>query len=360
MSELMAAKKSSTSSAPVADTAPSPRKRSPTRAQKQAATRTKLLHAAAEQIGLHGYSGASIHKIAAAADIASGTFYNYFSSQQDLFDQLLPELGNELLDVIREAIRDEADGLVREELGFRAFFEYIGRNPAFHRILNEAEIFAPEAYRLHIDNMVSGYLRALRSSRVRGEIGDFSDRELEIIVYILLSARNYISYRFFENGMIGRIPDWAVSAYMKFLASGISKAGHDLRIAASPADHDKAPPIYRVEAASPGYAQLSMTVSDGHLDESGTIDRAALTGLIDRASGQAINDGARSGAQLVNLSTSFLRPSHARTLIATARVSDDTGAMVQGSAEIHEDSADGVLVATASFLFTIDKSRAGA
>lgn len=29
---------------------------------------------------------------------AQGTFYNYFASQQDLFDYLLPELGGELLD----------------------------------------------------------------------------------------------------------------------------------------------------------------------------------------------------------------------------------------------------------------------
>ena len=39
-------------------------------------------------VGELGYAGASVALITARADVAQGTFYNYFESRQDLLDQL--------------------------------------------------------------------------------------------------------------------------------------------------------------------------------------------------------------------------------------------------------------------------------
>ena len=51
-------------------------------------------------VGEQGYAGASIALITQRAGLAQGTFYLYFDSREDLFDQLLPEVGQELLDFL--------------------------------------------------------------------------------------------------------------------------------------------------------------------------------------------------------------------------------------------------------------------
>src|SRR5262245_18016791 len=86
------------------------------RAEKLQETRRRLIDAAAKVVGAEGYANASVAKITALAEVAQGTFYNYFASQQDLFDQLLPELGGQLLDVIRERVTGIGDSLKREEI----------------------------------------------------------------------------------------------------------------------------------------------------------------------------------------------------------------------------------------------------
>src|SRR5262245_5670709 len=94
------------------------------RADKLQETRRRLIDAAAKVVGAEGYANASVAKITTLANVAQGTFYNYFASQQDLFDHLLPELGGELLDFIRERVSGITDSIEREEVGFGAFFEF--------------------------------------------------------------------------------------------------------------------------------------------------------------------------------------------------------------------------------------------
>src|SRR5688572_10092155 len=153
----MLEKKSAETSEVAVETPPGRRRR----ADRAIETRRKLIDAAAKVVGAEGYANASVAKITALAEIAQGTFYNYFASQQDLFDHLLPELGTELLDFIRQRIAGESGSFEREQTGFRAFFDFLAERPEFYRILNEAETFAPKAYHDHMRNMADGYMRAL-------------------------------------------------------------------------------------------------------------------------------------------------------------------------------------------------------
>src|SRR5690606_3524671 len=155
------------------------------------------------------YANASVAKITALAEIAQGTFYNYFASQQDLFDHLLPELGGEVLGFIRKRLANETDSLRREDIGFRAYFDFLAQPPEFYRILNEAETFTPKAVHDNMRNMAEGYMRALSRSHAKGELPGFEPRELEVIVYTLRAARNYLSYRYtVRAGRARRLPPW--------------------------------------------------------------------------------------------------------------------------------------------------------
>lgn len=193
-----------------------------TREERRHLTRKKLFDAAAEIVGRFGYAEASIQEITQRAGVAMGTFYNYFDSRQDLLNQLLPTIGEEMYAHIRTTLAGITDEVAREEGRFRAFFEFIALRPAFYRILHEAEQFAPEGFRQHMTNISAGYVRALKRSRESGIIEGYEPADLEVIAYILMAARDYVSMRFcVTRAGIKRLPDEVVGTYMRLLTEGL-------------------------------------------------------------------------------------------------------------------------------------------
>ena len=193
------------------------------RPDKNEATRRRLLGAALKVVGRHGYAGTSIGRITRRARVALGTFYTHFGSQQDLFDQLLPHLGEQLLAAIRRRLAGMTDTREREAAGFDTFFEFLAEYPEFYRVLNEAEIFAPRAHAAHLENMLQGYLRAFGQASARGELAGFSEAEFEPVIYMLLGARQYLAMRYPPSaGSPPVSPPPAVrEAYLKVFIGGL-------------------------------------------------------------------------------------------------------------------------------------------
>lgn len=202
-----------------------PRKPRQTRAERSEATRRALFRAAAEVVGEVGYGDALVSRITARANVAQGTFYNYFESRQDLFDQLLPSLGSSMLEFIQQRVDPAATGAERETQRITAYFQYLEDHPEFYRILYEAETLAPAAHRQHMHVVAGGYVRALKRSWQRGEMPGFEERELEPIAYVLLAARGYLSMRYGAGHDGGAVPDWVVNAYSKLVDNGLFAAG---------------------------------------------------------------------------------------------------------------------------------------
>lgn len=193
-----------------------PRKLS--RSERNDAVKARLFQAAAEIVGRLGYAEASIARITERAGVAQGTFYNHFPSRQALLDDLLPTLGLEMARWIQDRTEAVKPEKAREIARFEAFFTYLRDNPGFLRILNEAEFAAPAAFHCHIENMVGPYWRMLKCARERGEILDFDDDELEVIVHILMGARSYLSQRFADGQPIDAS---VIRAYEKLLNGGL-------------------------------------------------------------------------------------------------------------------------------------------
>lgn len=198
------------------------RARRPKREENAEAKFNALIHAASEIVGEQGYVDASISRITERAGVAQGTFYTYFENRQELFDQLLPRLGAEMLAFIKERTRGVVDVSERERKGFVAFFDFIVQNPNFLRILNEAEQLAPKGYESHFRLVVAGYLASLHRDWSHGEYPAYDERELEAVVYMLLGARSYLALRYAKEADGTRpIPGWVTDAYMKFITHGL-------------------------------------------------------------------------------------------------------------------------------------------
>jgi AcrR family transcriptional regulator len=354
----MLEKKPSEGSDTAGEAAPGRRRR----ADRAIETRRKLIDAAAKVVGAEGYANASVAKVTALAEIAQGTFYNYFASQQDLFDQLLPELGTELLESIRQRTAGESDSFAREEIGFRAFFDFLAERPEFYRILNEAETFAPKAYHDHMRNMAEGYLRALSRSHAKNELPGFERRELEVIIYAMLAARNYLSYRYlFRDGRARRLPAWVDRAYMKLMTGGMLYGGtadRPRRGRRSAKAEDDAivgdAAHFRPAPASPGEARIELEVTDACLGADGAIRRGILLKLIEAAATAAATEISEAQPRLLSLSTAFPNPAGDEDLTAIARA-QGSGSAIHVNVEVHAANGAPRAMATAQAVYEAER-----
>jgi AcrR family transcriptional regulator len=326
------------------------------RADKLQETRRRLIDAAAKVVGAEGYANASVAKITTLANVAQGTFYNYFASQQDLFDHLLPELGGELLDFIRERVSGITDSIEREEVGFGAFFEFLAQRREFYRILNEAETYSPKAFHDHMKNMAEGYLRAMARSREKGEMRGFERRELEVIVYTLLGARNYLSYRFmYRDGLTGPPSEWVTRAYMKLITGGLAYGGTNARKPRSGrASLEKASdrtvaPKYRYVVEEPGRVVVELDMEDAS-GETSTVSNAVLFELFDVSATRAVTNLGLP-AVLLSLNVDVLGPATASRLVALAEATL-RNECVYVTIKINELTERGATVATARAMYS--------
>lgn len=199
------------------------------RQEKAKATKEAIFSAAAKVVGRLGYAKASMAAIAAEADVSYGRIYLYFENQQDLFDKLLPHIGAEMLTYIAEKSQHGRTTAERERLGLYANFEYLSEHPELHRVLNEAEFFAPDSYQGYFNRMVDGYKRSLRRGINSGELATYSDDEVETLALMFIGAREYIVQRYAEDdGSIPFPPKSVLETYLKAHAMAL---GFDASVA---------------------------------------------------------------------------------------------------------------------------------
>ena len=103
------------------------------------ATRRKLLEAAEEVFADLGYHEASIVKITERAGIGLGTFYLYFDSKQQIFEELVVDLNRRVRHSMAEAMAGSTNRIDAERAGFEGFFRFTAAHPALYRVVREAE-----------------------------------------------------------------------------------------------------------------------------------------------------------------------------------------------------------------------------
>lgn len=144
----------------------------PPRTARGIATRRKLLEAAERTFAKHGYAEASVSRITEDAGIGQGTFYLYFETKLDIFNELVEDLNHRVRKAMSEASARATGRIESERAGFRAFFKFTAEHPALYRVVREAEFVSPGALRLHYTRIVDGYIEGLREASATGEISD--------------------------------------------------------------------------------------------------------------------------------------------------------------------------------------------
>jgi AcrR family transcriptional regulator len=156
-------------------------------------TRTKLIEAAEQVFAEVGYHDASIVKITEAAGVGQGTFYLYFASKKDVFDELVRDLNRRVRHAMKEASSKGTTRLEAELLGFGGYFAFTREHPALYRIIRQAEFVSPEMLEYHYEKLAGGYTEALREAQSSGEIGPV---DAEVTAWALMAMGEMLGMRY--------------------------------------------------------------------------------------------------------------------------------------------------------------------
>ncbi len=198
--------------APAGDTSRVPRTARGTR------TRQKVLEAAELVFAALGYHEASIVKITEAAGVAQGTFYLYFASKQQVFEELVEDLNRRVRHAMAEGSSKGTTRSEKERLGFQAFFRFTAEHPALYRIIRQAEFVSPRALHLHYERLVDGYILGLRAAMQTGEV---APADPEVLAWALMGVGELIGMRWILWGTSKEVPPDVLDEVMTFVRRGL-------------------------------------------------------------------------------------------------------------------------------------------
>ena len=184
-------------------------------------TRRKLLEAAEHVFSEHGYTEASVSRITDRAGVGQGTFYLYFDSKLQLFEELVEDLNQRVRHAMSEGAAGAATRLEAERAGFAAFFRFTAEHPALYRVVREAEFVSPDALRLHYTRIVEGYIDGLRQAQLDGDIGDIDPT---VAAWALMGIGELIGMRWvLWDETTSAVPDHVLDEMMRFIGGALGR-----------------------------------------------------------------------------------------------------------------------------------------
>ena len=152
-----------------------PQARSPRRQRRRERNMAELRDAARDCFRDRGYADATIGQITERADVAHGTFYNYYDTKDEVFAEIVDELLDELFAVVRD-VGDERDIRKRLTVGIGGLFRHCaadrGLVRALHQAsqLNEAYSAKWDEFRDRLQRQVQHDLKWLQRRHLTAEI----------------------------------------------------------------------------------------------------------------------------------------------------------------------------------------------
>lgn len=191
-------------------------------------TRRGLLEAAESVFAERGYHDASIVKITETAGVAQGTFYNYFASKREIFDELVRDLNHRVRRAMSEGAAAGTTRAERERLGFKGFFSFTAEHPALYRVIREAALVSQPVLHEHYEKIATGYIEGLQAAMDDGEIVQADPR---VLAWVLMGVGEIVGMRWIlwddEQAPRG-VPDEVFEEMYRFILRGLG-AGGDAR-----------------------------------------------------------------------------------------------------------------------------------
>lgn len=181
-------------------------------------TRQKLLDAAEEVFAELGWHDASIVKITEAAGVSQGTFYLYFESKQELFEELVRDLNRRVRQAMSAGAGQGTTRAEKERGGFRGFFGFTAEHPALYRVIRQAEFVSPDLLHEHYERIAQGYVEGLREAMDDGEV---VEADPEVLAYALMAVGEMVGMRWVLWDDHSEVPEDVFEEMFAFIARGL-------------------------------------------------------------------------------------------------------------------------------------------
>ena len=132
-----------------------------TQAARSAATTKALRRAARRLFARRGFDSVSVDDIAAAAGVTRGALYHHYPSKEDLFEVVLRDVEQILVDTVRQAAAAHTDPLEQLRAGTDAFID-AASNRQYSRIplIDGPAVLGPARYRAIDEAFFLGLVRS--------------------------------------------------------------------------------------------------------------------------------------------------------------------------------------------------------
>jgi AcrR family transcriptional regulator len=172
------------------------------REERKAQNRAKLLAAARKVFAEKSLGAATARDIVRATDLATGTFYNYFDSKEEVFTALVDELATKARASVRAQRREPGRTVEqRVEAAYRAYFELViaerelfevfRRNASAITMMAKRDWFAESERELFED--LADWARA----------GEMPGVDLELLAQAMVGAGVHVANHLFDRGAPG-------------------------------------------------------------------------------------------------------------------------------------------------------------
>jgi AcrR family transcriptional regulator len=181
----------------------------------------RLLAAAEELFGQRSYGRTTVADICARAGMATGSFYAYFASKEEIFAAVVRAINADLRTAMKAALA-RADGgqRTRERECFRVYFEMMSKRPWMDKIVRESEFVAPALFREYYEHLARGYARGVRVAQLAGEVDARYDPE--VIAYAYTGIGNFVGMRWADWTAGGQVPEDVLDDVLELLARGLA------------------------------------------------------------------------------------------------------------------------------------------
>ena len=181
----------------------------------------RLLAAAEALFGQRSYGRTTVADICARAGMATGSFYAYFGSKEEIFAAVVRAINADLRAAMKTAVDQADDGQrARERAAFRAFFDLLSKRPWMDRIVRESEFVAPALFREYYEHLARGYARGVRVAQLAGEVDVRFDPE--VIAYAYTGIGNFVGMRWADWTAGGQVPADVLDDILEVLARGLA------------------------------------------------------------------------------------------------------------------------------------------
>jgi len=180
----------------------------------------KIIEVSKDLFRVKGVSTTSVNEIIEKAEVATGTFYNYFDDKLAVYKYLLDDYSAIIRKKINDAIRTVETRYEKERIGIKTFLEFAREDKLSYRIIWESLFIDQRLFVNYYTNFSNVYVNQLKSAVKLGQVKDNID--LKTLSFMLMGIANFVGLQVvFEGDLSDEELDKITDQIMYVLKNGM-------------------------------------------------------------------------------------------------------------------------------------------